>query len=233
MDDIESFYGAVSRFARLPVISHDTDAMLADLIAIVTVRFDLAGAGVSLAADGGLRYVAAVPEPAAEMERCQEQFRSGPCCVAHATHRTVPLTDVRKYSVRWPGYAAAARRIGIAAVAAVPITHGAEWVGVLDLYATEPRTWCSADLEAAQVLADIAGGHLVNSAVQHRQQQLTEQLQRALDARIVIEQAKGILANEHAIDMDQAFVMIRSHARNHHVTVQAVAAAIVELHLRL
>ncbi|MFD4350963.1 ANTAR domain-containing protein [Nocardia sp. NPDC058518] len=232
MDDIESFIGAVSRFARLPV-SNDTDAVLLDLTQTVTGLLDLTGAGISLATDGQLRYVTAASEPAAELERCQEQFRSGPCCVAHTTRVTVPVTDVGEYTVRWPGYVAAARRVGIAAVAAIPITHGTEGVGVLDLYAAQQRTWWRADLEAARVLADIAGGYLVNSAVQHHQRQLTEQLQRALDTRIVIEQAKGILANENTIDMVQAFALIRNHARSHHVTVQAVARAIVELHLRL
>ncbi|MFB7874104.1 GAF and ANTAR domain-containing protein [Nocardia sp. NPDC056064] len=233
MNDTESFIGVLSRFARLPVTKDDVNAMLTDLTDIVTVLLDLAGAGVILAVDGQLRHVTATPGPAVELERYQERFRSGPCCVAHETHETVSVTDVREHAVRWPGYSNAARRVGIAAVAAIPIAHAAERVGVLDLYAAEPRRWSGADIEAAQVLADIAGGYLVNSAVQHRQQQLTEQLQRALDARIVIEQAKGILANQHSIDMDQAFALIRNHARSHHVTVQAVAKAIVELHLRL
>jgi AmiR/NasT family two-component response regulator len=82
-------------------------------------------------------------------------------------------------------------------------------------------------------MADMATNYLVNASQLRQQDQLNEQLQTALESRVIIEQAKGIVANDHSTTVDQAFNLIRTHARNHNVTVKSVAAAIVGLGMRV
>ena len=105
--------------------------------------------------------------------------------------------------------------------------------GAVNLYSSRPRHWTADDLEVAQVLADMVTAFLVNASKLRQQEQLTEQLQQALDSRTVIEQAKGVVAERKRIGVDEAFEQIRRHARTHHVTVRAVSEAIVGLGLRL
>ena len=105
-------------------------------------------------------------------------------------------------------------------------------VGALNLYSTSVRPWTERDLAAATVMADMATAYLINASVYDKQKRLAEQLPQALDSRVVIEQAKGVLANEHDISVDEAFERIRKHARAHGATVQTVAEAVVDVGLR-
>ena len=108
-----------------------------------------------------------------------------------------------------------------------------EVIGALDLYAAEPRDWSDDDMAAAGVLADMATGLLVNASKLQQHQQLNDQLHRALESRIVVEQAKGIIANARGIWPDTAFQVIRRHARSHNTSLRTVAEAIVTVGLRV
>lgn len=105
-------------------------------------------------------------------------------------------------------------------------------LGALNLYADQPRQWSDDDLAAARVLADMATSYIVNASELERAQRTAEQLQEALDSRIVIEQAKGILAADGRLEMDQAYQVLRRHARNHSASLRSVAEAVVNLGLR-
>ncbi|KAA0017662.1 GAF and ANTAR domain-containing protein [Antrihabitans cavernicola] len=239
MYDIGLFTAALSRFARLLVAPYEVDVVLAELAESVSAVLDLAGAGVSVATDGRLRFVTAVTAvtavtgAAGALERCQEEFQAGPCRDAYDTGQVVSVPDLVYHASRWPRFVSTARGSGIVAVAGIPMTLGDDRVGALDLYAAKRREWSATDLTAAGVFADMATGYLVNSSTLRQQHQLAEQLEHALGARVVIEQAKGILANRHNIHPDRAFDLMRAHARSHRVTVRAVATAIVELRLHL
>ncbi len=104
-------------------------------------------------------------------------------------------------------------------------------VGALNLYSDQLRDWSGDDLAIAQVLADMATGYLVNGSERDKHQRLNEQLQHALDSRIVIEQAKGMLAVTHHISVQAAFDLLRGHARRHHASLRSVAEAVVNLGL--
>ena len=106
-------------------------------------------------------------------------------------------------------------------------------VGAVDLYVVGHRAWPAEDLEAAVVLADMITAYLINASKIRQQEQLTEQLQSALESRTVIEQAKGVIAARNGVSVDDAFDRIRRHARTHHVTVRAVSDAIVNLGLQV
>jgi GAF domain-containing protein len=140
---------------------------------------------------------------------------------------------VRQESSRWPHYAATATELGIAGVAGIPMHDGDEVIGALNIYSSEPREWSDKDIAVAVVLADVATGYVLNAGKLHDQEQLSEQLQQALDSRVVIEQAKGITAQRRSITVDHAYQLMRGHARNNHASLRMVAEAIVGVGLQV
>jgi GAF domain-containing protein len=176
---------------------------------------------------------AATPGLLAELEGAQHDYARGPGVEALRHGRTVAVPDVRTQRGRWPEYATVAMRQGVSAIAQIPMRQGGEQVGALGLFARRPRTWSGQDLSMAALLAGIAAGHLLTAETLRRQQLLAEQLQHALSSRIVVEQAKGVIAGARRINPDAAYEMIREHARRRRIGVHEVARAIVELGLRL
>jgi GAF domain-containing protein len=188
---------------------------------------------VLLQDDGRLRFMTAVGSPYAEMERVEEQHQQGPCRDAVDTGQVVAVTDVRQETDRWGHYVRTARGLGIAGVAGVPMRLENRVVGALDLYGDEPRDWDQEDLDVATVLADVATGYIVNASKVEQLEQLNEQLQQALSSRVLIEQAKGIIAEHHGITVDRAFTGMRKYARDHNTGLRAVAQSVVEGGLRM
>ena len=94
------------------------------------------------------------------------------------------------------------------------------------------RDWTADDLDAARILADMATSYVINASELDRQRRVNEQLKEALASRIVIEQAKGALAAERGISVDEAFEVLRRHARSHSMNLRKVADAVVTLGLR-
>jgi len=123
------------------------------------------------------------------------------------------VTDVRLESARWPDYSATATRLGVAGVAGIPMRDGDQVIGALNIYSREPRQWSDQDIAVAVVLADVATSYVLNASKLHDQEQLSAQLQQALDSRVVIEQAKGITAHQNTVRVDQAYQLMRRHAR--------------------
>lgn len=118
------------------------------------------------------------------------------------------------------------------AVAALPMMVDSRSIGALNLYNHQVRQWSDDDLAAARVLADMATSYIINASELEKAQRTTEQLQEALDSRLVIEQAKGILAADGRLGMDQAYQVLRRHARSHNASLRSVAEAVVNLGLR-
>ena len=167
------------------------------------------------------------------MEHSQEEHQEGPCRDAYETGEVVRVTDVRQESARWPDYSATATRLGVAGVAGIPMRDGDEVIGALNIYSREPREWSDADIAVAVVLADVATSYVLNAAKLHDQEQLSQQLQQALDSRVVIEQAKGITAHQNTVPVDQAYQLMRRHARNNNTSLRVVAEAIVGVGLQV
>ncbi|MGI8457332.1 MAG: ANTAR domain-containing protein [Propionibacteriaceae bacterium] len=233
MVDQNQLLKTLSRFAQALPLPYDLETVLTDLVESVVRVLGLAGSGVTLAQDGRLVFFTAAGPGLAELERTQEQHQQGPCRKAFASGQIVTVSDLAARAVQWPDYVAAAQRIGIASVAGIPMKLGDRTFGALNLYTAEAGVWPEADLEAAQVLADVATSYLVNGSNVRQLEQLNEQLQQALQTRIVIEQAKGVIANCHGVSVDDAFSRIRTHARTHNATVRAVAEAVVHVGLQL
>jgi GAF domain-containing protein len=231
--DQSLFLQTLSRFARVLPAHYDVETALAELTESVTGVLGLCGSGVTMLEDGRLRFVTAVSEASGELERIQEEEQSGPCQDAYDTGEVVRVTDVRVETVKWPASAAAAKRLGVAGVAGIPMRLAGQIIGALNLYSAEPREWSEEDLAVAAVLADVATSYVINASKIRQQQQLSEQLQHALESRVVIEQAKGITAQQNAVSVDQAYHLMRGHARSNNASIRAVAEAIVAVGLQV
>jgi len=227
------FLQTLSRFAVVLPARYDLEASLSELTESVTAVLRLSGSGVTMAEDRRLRFVTAVSQASGELELNQEQHQAGPCRDAYETGRVVRVTDVRKESQRWPQFATAATRLGVAGVAGIPMRLADEIIGALNLYSPEPREWSDGDIAVASVLADVATSYVVNASKLRQQEQLSEQLQEALESRVVIEQAKGITAYKNAISVDQAYQRMRGHARSNNASLRMVAEAIVAVGLQV
>jgi GAF domain-containing protein len=233
MYDHSLFLRTLSEFSAKLLTSYDIDAVLQDLMELLRDVLGLDGAGVAVVQDGQLEFVTAVPPRLAELEKTQLEHQSGPCVEAWTSSRVVAITDLQTECDRWPKYCAAAERLGMASVAGIPMRLTGDAFGAVSLYGAGPREWPQEDIAAASVMADMATNYLVNASQLRQQDQLNAQLQTALESKAIIEQAKGIVANDHNTTVAQAFRLIRTHARNHNVTVKSVAEAIVGLGMRV
>jgi GAF domain-containing protein len=176
---------------------------------------------------GALQVVAASSERTRLLELFQLQTDQGPCVDCYRTGQTVSVTDLPAAG-RWPRFTAAAAEVGFAAVHALPMRLRDEVIGALNLFDTNPGPVDSATLRIGQALADVATIGLLQQRAIHRRDVLTEQLQTALNSRVLIEQAKGVLAERLQVDLADAFTMLRGSARSHNRRLSDLAQAIVD-----
>jgi transcriptional regulator with GAF, ATPase, and Fis domain len=210
-----------------------TDTMVADFDVIDFLRLltdrsvqllDVSAAGLLLADPRGeLRVVAASSEAARVLELFQLQSDQGPCLDCFRTGQPVSSADLTTELRRWPWFAAAAHRAGFAAVQTLPMRLRDQVIGALNLFRVTPGAFAPADVRIGQALADVATISLLQERSMRQSDALNDQLQTALNSRIVIEQAKGKLAERLGVDMEQAFRMLRDHARNHNVRLADLA----------
>jgi GAF domain-containing protein len=174
-----------------------------------------AAAGVVLADPRGeLRVAAASSEEAGLVELFQLQNDQGPCLDCFRTGRPISAADLTGPDQRWPRFAQAATQAGFRTVEALPMRLRDQVIGALNLFRAEPDPFDTADLRIAQALADVATIGLLHERNVRRSETVAEQLQAALNSRVMIEQAKGKLAERYGITMDRAFTMLRDYARN-------------------
>ncbi|HZJ06186.1 MAG TPA: GAF and ANTAR domain-containing protein [Nocardioidaceae bacterium] len=228
------FLQTLSGFTRTLLTPYDLDTVLGELAASLIGVLGLAGSGVTLASEGRLRTATAFPAHLVELEQIQQDAQLGPCAQAVQTGKVVAVADLRHgYAERWPEYCVIAARLGLVAVAGIPLRMQDETIGAFNMYDEKPRDWSDGDIAAAVVMADMATGFLINASKLHQQEQMTQQLQFALDSRVVIEQAKGAVATAHGVSIDEAFERIRRHARANNASVGAAASAIVNVGMRI
>ena len=186
-------------------------------------------AGVVLADPRGeLRVAAASSEEAELLELFQLQNDQGPCLECFRTGRAVTATDLAGPAPQWPRFAEAAARAGFRSVEALPMRLRDQVIGALNLFRAERGPLDPADLRIGQALADVATIGLLHERNVRRRETVAEQLQGALNSRVVIEQAKGKLAERLSIDMGRAFKMLRDYARNSNQHLTDVARDFVD-----
>ena len=215
-----------------------TDTMVADFDVIdflhvltdrSVVLLDAAAAGLLLADPRGeLRVVAASSEAARLLELFQLQSDQGPCLDCFRSGEPVASADLGAEAERWPRFTAAARQAGFAAVQALPMRLRDQVIGALNLFRANPGTFDPADIRVGQALADVATISLLHERSMRQSDTLNEQLQTALNSRVIIEQAKGKLAERLDIDMPQAFAILRGAARNRNLRLADLAQAFID-----
>jgi GAF domain-containing protein len=203
-----------------------------DFLHVLTERcvqlLDVAAAGLLLTdGRGTLQVLAASSERTRLLELFQLQTDQGPCLDCFRSGEPVSVADLHTAG-RWPRFTAAADEVGFAAVHALPMRLRTEIIGALNLFDINPGALDQEKLRIGQALADIATIGLLHQRAIHRRDVVTEQLQNALNSRILIEQAKGVLAERLAVPMDQAFTVLRSGARNRNRRLSELAQAIVD-----
>jgi GAF domain-containing protein len=214
-----------------------TDTLVAefdviDFLHVLTGRsaalLDVSAVGLLLADQRGeLRVVAASSEAARLLELFQLQNDQGPCLDCFRSGQPVTATDLGT-DQRWPRFAAAAAQAGFAAVQALPMRLREQVIGALNLFRAVPGVFDFADVRVGQALADVATIGLLHERNMRRSDTLNEQLQTALNSRVVIEQAKGKLAERLGLDMDQAFSVLRDYARSRNRRLSDLARALVD-----
>jgi transcriptional regulator with GAF, ATPase, and Fis domain len=186
-------------------------------------------AGVLLADPRGqLRVAAASSEAVGLVELFQIQNDQGPCLDCFRTGRPVTAADLAGSGQGWSRFAAAATQAGFRAVHALPMRLRDQVIGALNLFSADTGALGEADLRIGQALADVATIGLLQEQNVRRAETLAEQLQAALNSRVVIEQAKGRLAERLGLDMDQAFALLRDRARNTNQRLTDVARHIID-----
>jgi GAF domain-containing protein len=175
-------------------------------------------AGLLLADGRGmLRLVAASTEQARIAELFQIQNDEGPCLDCYHTGQPVMVSDIRAEETvkRWPRFAPAARSMGFAGVHAIPMRLRDQVIGTLNLFRSEPDGLDPAVARAARALVDVATIGILQERAVRQQELVAGQLQAALNSRVMIEQAKGILSERLQATPDEAFVLLRRYARDH------------------
>ena len=189
---------------------------------------DVGAAGIMLAApDGDLRVMASSSEAMRVLELFELQARQGPCLDCHRTGTRIVNQNLVAGDGRWPVFAAEALAAGFHAVHALPMRLRGTVIGALNLFHQEPGEMREADVEAAQAFADVATIAILQHRAATEARVVNEQLNAALNTRIVIEQAKGVLAERQGLDMEQAFDTLRNHARNHNLKLVDVATDVI------
>jgi GAF domain-containing protein len=177
---------------------------------------------------GRLQYMASSAENVRLVELFQVQQREGPCLEAFETGQPVVNADLREDTARWPRFAPHAVDAGFRSVHAFPLRLRVERIGALSVFSGDVGGHLGAeDVAIVQALADVAAISLLQERAVARGELLTEQLQGALNSRIIIEQAKGAVAQARGLSMGQAFELIRGHSRRTNQRLTDVATRIV------
>lgn len=208
------------------------DFDLADVLTTLTVRcthlLGVEAAGIMLVGLGGdLRVMASSSETMRVLELLELQANEGPCLDAFHTQESVAQHDLTSDTDRWPTFSPAAVAAGFVAVQAFPMTFRGVTIGALNLFRNRTEVLTDDDTVAAHALADIATIAVFQHRATVRAQELNEQLDHALTSRVVIEQAKGVVAERLRLDMEDAFAALRSYARSHQLRLADVARDIV------
>lgn len=209
------------------------DFDLIDFLYRLTVRcvelLGVSAAGLLLTDQrGALQVVAASTEQTRLLELLQLQTDEGPCPECFHTGRPVAVTDLTEAAGRWPRFVVAAGQIGFASVHALPMRLRTEVIGALNLFDARLGALSNDTVQLGQALADVATiGLLQARAISHRDT-LAEQLQTALNSRVIIEQAKGVIAERRNLDMDESFTVLRTIARSTNRRLSELSRAVVD-----
>jgi GAF domain-containing protein len=216
------------------VDDYDVVDLLQTLVDRVVEIFDASAAGILLLnQDHELEVLASTSEASSFVGLLQLNAGDGPCVECFRTGEPVSATDPAEMRRRWPAFAAAAAESGFSSVHALPMRLRDTVLGSLNLFREHEGALGPDDALAAQALTDVATISILQQRTLEQAGVAQTQLQRALDSRVLIEQAKGFVAHTHRVDMETAFAMLRQHARTNREPLVDVARAVTERRLTL
>jgi GAF domain-containing protein len=237
MTDLTREARLLETFAKLAdtlVADYDVVDMLQLLVDTCQEVFDTGAAGILLVSEvGDLELIASTSEAITLVETLQLAAEAGPCIESYRTGRSVAVPDIDAAPDEWAGFKEVALGQGFQSALAVPMRLRETTIGSLNLLRTTTGELEPSEVVAAQALADVATIGILHEQSIRETTILAEQLQLALNRRIIIEQAKGVVAHTHDVGMDAAFNLIRDYARSHQVSVSSVAARLVDMTLTL
>jgi GAF domain-containing protein len=189
---------------------------------------DVGAAGIMLAGpDGALRVMASSSEAMRLLELFELQNDEGPCLDCFRTKRPAVNQSLTDVDNPWPRFAREATAAGFNSAHALPMRLRGTVIGALNLFYVEAERMRQPDIDAGQALADIATVAILQHRAALEAQVINDQLNNALNTRIVIEQAKGMLAERSGHDVERSFLVLRNHARNHNLRLADVARAVI------
>lgn len=204
-----------------------------DLLMLLADRcvevLDVQAAGIMLATpDGQLRVMASSSEAMRVLELFETQAQEGPCFDCYHTGQAVVNQDLDAENGRWPRFAAEALGAGFHSAHALPMRLRGSVIGALNLFRNGVGQMGPADLEVAQAFADVATIGILQHRASLEAQLIAEQLTHALNSRVILEQAKGMVAERLNLDMERSFAALRNHARNHNLRLSDVAQSVTD-----
>ncbi|MDQ1426383.1 MAG: hypothetical protein QOD72_3881 [Acidimicrobiaceae bacterium] len=208
------------------------DFDVVELLTLLTDRcvdvLDVAAAGLMLVApEGDLRVMASSSEAMRVLELFELQAQEGPCLESYRTGATVSNQDLAADDSGWTRFAPEALAAGFRSVHALPMRLRGSVIGALNLFHVDTGEMRQADVVAAQAFADVATIAILQHRAVLEAQVLNEQLNYALNSRVLIEQAKGVLSERAGLNMEEAFALLRTHARNHNLRLVDVAQDVI------
>jgi GAF domain-containing protein len=216
------------------VDDYDVVDLLQTLVDACRDLLDTTDAGILLAdPEGALELISSTSEAADLVEVMQVAAESGPCIESFRSGKHVSLPDVAHAPPEWSEFRRTALENGFAAVEAIPMRLRDVTIGTLNLLRSEPGSPPADDLAAARAFADVATIGILHERTVRESEVLSAQLQLALNSRVVIEQAKGVVSFTAGVPIDAAFSLIRAYARQHGLRLSDVAARVVRRELRL
>lgn len=222
----------VETFVRLVdslVDDYDVVDFLQHLATRCVELLDVSEAGIMLVdPDGHLRYMASSSERMRIVELLELQLEEGPCWHAYRRSEPVVSGSPQDMTARWPRFGPGAADAGFASVSALPMRLRSEVIGALNLFSSRAGELGADDLRVAQAMADVATIGILHERAIHDARVRSGQLTAALESRVIIEQAKGIIAERNGINVDDAFDLLRRFARDHNRRLGDVARDIVD-----
>jgi GAF domain-containing protein len=216
------------------VAGYDVVDLLQTLVDTCAELLDASAAGIMLAdGSGELAVVASTSERSMLVETMQLSSGAGPCVECFTTGVAVTVGDVADLGDKWPGFKEAALEQGFRSVHGVPLRLRGNVIGTLNLFRPSPGAMSEEDKSVAQGLADVATIGILQERAIREADIAKNQLQHALDSRVLIEQAKGVIAYMRDLDMDAAFRTLRDYSRSNNLNLRDVAERVVNRSLTL
>jgi GAF domain-containing protein len=213
------------------VADYDVVDLLDTLVHTCVEVLPTSQAGLLLLQGKRLEVLASTNEGTRILELFQLHGEAGPCYEAATTGRSVSIDDLSADGQRWPKFAQAAQRTGFYSVHAIPMKLRDETIGALNLFGDLGHVLSDEDRKVGKAIADIATIGILQQRSIHRISLVAEQLQAALTSRVIIEQAKGLLAEFAQLDMESAFRAMRQYSREHNLKMSRVADQLVQRRL--